>query len=164
MSKGKAAAAAVSATLAAAAVATPYIEKWEGWENRAYRDLVGVVTACAGETRGIEEGKVYSDAYCKTRLAMSVVEHAIKIEPCLPANMPQSVRASFIVTAYNIGTGAPGAKGGFCGSSMSRLAMAGDFKGACAALDKWNKAGGRPVRGLILRRSDERELCEQDLA
>jgi lysozyme len=164
MSRGTTAAKSVAATLAAAAIATPYIEKWEGWENKAYRDIVGVVTACAGETRGIEAGKVYSDDYCKTRLAMSVVEHAIKIEPCLPATMPSSVRASFIVTAYNIGTGKPGAKGGFCGSSMSSLAKAGDFKGACAALDKWNKAGGRPVRGLILRRSDERELCERDLA
>lgn len=157
MSKGRIAAAQVSAVLAAAAIATPYVEKWEGWENKAYRDLVGVVTACVGETRGVREGVTYSDEYCKSRLAMSVVEHAMGIDPCLPANTPLKVRAAFTVTAYNIGVGA------FCRSSMSRLSKAGDFRGACAALDKWNKAGGRPIRGLILRRSDERELCESGL-
>lgn len=157
MASNRPAAAHVAAVLAAASIAAPYIEKWEGWENKAYKDIVGVVTACVGETRGIEAGTTYSDDYCKTRFAMSVTEHAIGIAKCLPVTMPIEVRAAFIVTAYNIGVGA------FCGSSMARLSWAGDFRGACAKLDLWNKAGGRPVRGLILRRSDERELCERGL-
>ncbi|PJE29977.1 hypothetical protein CVM39_08810 [Pseudooceanicola antarcticus] len=58
--------------------------------------------------------------------------------------------------------------GAFCGSSMSRRALAGDLAGACDALLMWNKARmkGRlqPVRGLTRRREAERDLCLQGLA
>lgn len=148
----------VVAALAAAAIAAPYVEKWEGWENKAYRDMVNVWTACAGETRGIQPGAVYSDPQCRTMMARSLIDHALGIAPCLPETLPDKTRGAFVVTAYNIGVA------GFCGSSMSRKAKAGDLAGACASLDLWNKAGGSPVRGLILRRSDERNLCESGLA
>jgi lysozyme len=154
------AAAAVAATLSASAIATPMIVKWEGWENRAYSDSVKVATICAGSTRGVKLGDVASDAICQTKLARDVVDHGIAIISCLPGpdGLPDRSRAAFISTAYNIGVRA------FCGSSMSRLAKAGDLPGACKALDLWNKAGKVVLLGLVLRRSDERALCEAGLA
>jgi lysozyme len=38
--------------------------------------------------------------------------------------------------------------------------MANDWPGACAELSRWDKAAGRQMRGLALRRADERKLCE----
>ena len=52
----------------------------------------------------------------------------------------------------------------FCGSSMSRHALAGNLQGACDALLMWNKAGGQVVRGLTRRRTAEHELCLAGLA
>lgn len=147
-----------AATLFAAATAVPYLVKWEGWENQSYPDVANVWTACAGTTRGVKPGQYYSDPKCETLLAQEAVEYGMAIAPCLPASLPNDTRAAFVVTAYNIGPKA------FCGSSMSRKAMAGDLAGACASLDAWNKSAGRVVFGLVRRRSDERQLCERGLS
>jgi len=55
--------------------------------------------------------------------------------------------------AYNIGTG------GFCRSTAARRFNAGNWRGGCDAFLMWNRAGGRVVRGLTLRRQRERAIC-----
>lgn len=154
--------ATAAAVLAAAATATGTLVTWEGWVNAAYPDVARVWTICSGDTHGVKPGQVASDAECESRLGVEAVKTGFAIAPCLPGELPNETRAAFISAAYNIGASA------FCGSSMSRRALAGDLPGACRALDLWNKArvgGGKPVvvRGLTLRRSDERQLCERGL-
>lgn len=147
-----------TATAAAAvAIAAAFIAPWEGVEMKAYRDIVGVPTICYGETRGVKMGDTATLDECKTMLAKGVAEFAAGIAPCLPAALPDKTRAAFISASYNIGIK------GFCGSSMSRKAMAGDLRGACDALMLWNKAGGKVVRGLTRRRTAERSLCLEGL-
>lgn len=138
---------------AAIALAVAFIAPWEGVELRAYRDIVGIPTICYGETRGVSMGDSATLAECQTMLAVAVADFEKGIRPCLPPSLPDSTRAAFVSAAYNIGQRA------FCGSSMSRLAKAGDLRGACEALMKWNKAGGKVVRGLTNRRAAERKLC-----
>lgn len=150
--------AGIAAIFAACAAATPVVLQWEGWENKAYADVVGVWTACAGTTRGVRPGQTYTDPQCESLAARELVEYGVAISPCLPREMPVESRAAFISTAYNIGPKA------FCGSSMSRKALAGDLRGACDALLMWNRAGGREVRGLTNRRNDERKLCLKGLS
>lgn len=138
---------------AAVALAVTLIGPWEGRELRAYRDIVGIPTVCYGETRGVKMGDSYTPAECETMLARGVAEFEAGIRPCLPTALPDKTRAAFISAAYNIGIK------GFCGSSMSRKAKAGDLVGACNSLTLWNKAGGKVVRGLTNRRAAERALC-----
>lgn len=142
---------------AVVALAASIIAPWEGRELRAYQDIVGVWTICYGETRGVQAGDTATAAECQSMLAKGVADFEVGIRPCLPAALPTETRAAFVSAAYNIGTGA------FCGSSMSRRALAGDLRGACDALTLWNKAGGKVVRGLTNRRAAERELCLQGL-
>ncbi|WP_339112296.1 lysozyme [Thioclava sp. GXIMD2076] len=137
----------------AIALAITTIAPWEGKELRAYRDIVGIPTICFGETEGVKMGDVATEAECRTQLAKRVAQFEAEIRPCLPLILPERTRAAFISAAYNIGSH------GFCRSSMSRRALAGDLLGACDALLMWNKAGGRVVRGLTNRRKAERELC-----
>lgn len=141
------------ASAGAVALAVATIAPWEGRELRAYRDIVGVPTICYGETRGVKMGDAATPAECETMLAKAVAEFEVGIRQCLPASLPDETRAAFISAAYNIGQSA------FCGSSMSRRALAGDLRGACDALLMWDKAGGRAVRGLTNRRNAERDLC-----
>lgn len=151
-------AAAIAGLFLAAATATPLVLQWEGWENKAYPDVVGVWTACAGTTRGVRPGQTFTDPQCESLAARELVEYGAAIAPCLPRELPVETRAAFISAAYNIGTSA------FCGSSMSRKALAGDLRGACGALLMWTRAGGREVRGLVRRRAAEHELCVSGLS
>jgi lysozyme len=147
---------------AAVAIATPVISEFEGRELKAYQDIVGVWTICDGETLNVKPGDVATDAECDQMLAERVHEYATAISICLPPDLAPETMAAFTSGAYNIGVG------GFCGSSMSRRAIAGDMHGACDALLKWDKGTVkgvfRAILGLTLRRKAERALCLSGLA
>ena len=147
---------------AAVALATPMISEFEGRELQAYRDIVGVWTICDGETLNVRPGDVATDAQCDEMLASRVRQFADKISVCLPPDFPLEPMAAFTSASYNIGTS------GFCGSSMSRRALAGDLRGACNALLMWDKGRIegvlRRILGLTTRREKERALCLSGLA
>ena len=140
----------------ALALAAPFIAKWEGKSNDPYRDLIGKLTVCYGDTRGVKPGQRQTDAQCTDRLYRQIADHAAPVVACVPqlggkGREPQL--AASVSLAYNIGTGA------FCKSTAARRFRAGDWRGGCDAFLLWNKAGGRVVQGLVNRRRDERALC-----
>jgi lysozyme len=51
--------------------------------------------------------------------------------------------------AYNLGLGA------LKGSTLRKRLNAGDIEGALVELAKWNKGGGKVLKGLVLRRQAE---------
>ncbi len=123
---------------------------------RAYADIVGVWTICDGDTKGVRPGMVETEAGCVKRLERQLVAHAAPVLQCVPALARperQNQLVASVSLAYNIGTG------GFCRSTAARRFNAGDWRGGCDAFLRWNKAGGREVRGLTLRRQRERDLC-----
>ena len=135
--------------------------RWESLETVAYKDVVGIWTACIGETKGIKPGMRFTEAQCHSMFSERIVEFEMGMRKCLtaPDTIPAKTYAAFLVATYNIGTG------GFCGSSMARRANAGDLRGACDALLMWNKGGNpkRVIRGLTNRRQAERKLCLEGL-
>ena len=133
---------------------------WEGFRLIAYQDVVGVWTACYGETAGIKPGMKFTEDQCDVMLIGSLAEHESGMRACLkaPDTLPEKTYVAFVSATYNIGTGA------FCGSSMARHANAGRLAAACDALLLWNRAGGRVVQGLVNRRTAERKLCLEGLA
>ena len=69
-------------------------------------------------------------------------------------DIPVGVQASLLELAYNVGIGAAGR------STMMKLANQGKYVEACKELDKWVKAGGGRVKGLVNRRADSKvNLC-----
>jgi lysozyme len=56
--------------------------------------------------------------------------------------------------AYNIGLDA------FRASTLLRLYNAGNTAGAAAQFDRWSRANGRVLRGLVARREAERAVFE----
>jgi len=136
------------------------IPKDEGLEYKAYRDIAGVLTICSGDTANVRAGMVESPEGCQRRLEAQLVAHARPVMDCSPRLREEGrdwQRAAAVSLAYNIGVRA------FCHSTVDRRFDAGDFKGGCDAILRWNKArvNGqlRPVRGLTLRRERERQLC-----
>lgn len=137
------------------AIAAPLVAKWEGVRYSPYLDVVGVLTVCYGHTGAdIVRNKRYTVAECDALLKadMRIANQAVR--RCLPMPMLLHVEASLTSAAFNIGPRV------VCGSTLQRRALANDWPGACAELARWNKGGGREIRGLTLRRTDERRLCE----
>ena len=133
-----------------------FIKQFEGFSATAYQDIVGVWTIGYGTTV-INGTKVYEGLTCTEEQAheylatdvqdyLSVVEKAIKVP--LNQNQVDSL-ASF---AYNLGCTA------LVKSTLLRKLNANDVVGAAAEFLRWNKAGGKEVRGLTRRRIAERDL------
>ncbi len=145
--------AGAAAVIAALTLATPEIMRWEGKRNDPYRDLVGVMTVCYGETQAPMHR--YSDAQCTAMLERRAdADYARPVLACVPglATRPRPFAAA-ISLSYNIGTAA------FCRSTTARRFNLGDWQGGCDAMLAWNRAGGRIVKGLVRRREAERSLC-----
>jgi len=142
-------------TIIALALAMAVIMKWEGRRFVPYRDPVGVLTVCYGHTGpDVIEGNRYTLAECKALLQRDTDIAEAIVQRCLPMPKPKHVQAALVSATFNIGERV------VCGSTLQRLALAGDWPGACAQLDRWKYAKGRVLRGLERRRADERALCE----
>ncbi len=153
MSKAKLATAAVAA--AVLALSAPLVAKWEGIRYEPYRDAVGVLTVCYGHTGAdIVQGKRYTKAECDQLLAADMAIANAAVNRCLSMPKLVHVEAALTSAAFNLGPQV------VCGSALQRKALANDWPAACAELDRWKNAGGRELRGLVLRRADERALCE----
>jgi lysozyme len=149
----------VAIVLAAAAMATPLIARFEGYRPTGYKDPAPAAydTICYGHKQAGSAGKTVSDDECAALLAGDAVSHGLDISRCIPPDTPTSTRAAFTSFAFNVGT----AK--FCASTMAKKARARDWRGACAEFPKWIYAGGKTLPGLPPRREAERRLCERDL-
>lgn len=146
--------------VAAAAILMTTVPAHEGEVLTTYIDPVGVATVCYGDTDPAMAvpGATYSRADCLKSLEKQLIAHAEPVLDCAPGvTSSPEMTAAFVSLAYNIGTSA------FCRSTVVRRYSAGDYAGACAAIDMWTKAGGRVLPGLVRRRADERALCEQGI-
>lgn len=150
----------LAAVIAAAAI---FVGPWEGERTEAYLDRIAspaVWTVCYGETKGVRPGDSYTPQQCLDMLAASLEGYHAQLAKCVPAlaAQPQGVQVALTSWTYNVGGGAA------CGSTLVRLANAGDWRGACNQLPRWDKAGGKVIRGLSNRRADEQRLCLQSLS
>lgn len=157
MDKGKRVGAAVAL---AAAIAMPA----EGLRQWAYYDPPGILTVCYGSTTNVQKGVKYSLDECKARLDADMLAAVQAVDRCAPG-LPVPVLAAFGDAVYNIG---PTVACDTSRSTAARLLKAGDLRGACDQLPRWNKArvAGAMVElpGLTKRRAKERELCLEGLA
>ena len=99
-------------------------------------------------------GKKYTKAECKDLLRLDMLEANYHVRRCIRVPMTTGQEAALTSATFNVGPRV------VCGSTLQAMANAGDWKGACAQLDRWNRAGGRVFRGLVLRRASERAVCE----
>lgn len=128
------------------------VMRFEGCRLTAYRDVAGILTIGWGETAGVKEGMVWTQAQADAVLRMRVSQFLLgvyKRAPMLWLEPPERAAACGSL-AYNIGLGA------FNASTVKRKTNAGEWEAAANAFLLWNKAGGRVVRGLTNRRRQER--------
>ncbi|MDO8414143.1 MAG: lysozyme [Gallionellaceae bacterium] len=128
------------------------LKRFEGCCLTAYQDVVGVWTIGYGETLGVKQGDVWTQEQADNTLRQRAGQFMLAtLLRCARLHTePEDRTIACTSLAYNIGVGAFGA------SSVSRKTMRGDYTGAANAFLLWNKAAGRAVRGLTLRRKMER--------
>lgn len=141
----------------AAIIATPFITIEEGQKTVAYRDIVGILTICSGETKGVYEGQKLSTEQCEKMTYARVLEFAAAVDAMVHVPMSVNTHAAITSWAYNVGVSAARR------STLIKKLNAGNYVGACHELKRWNRAGGHVVRGLINRRKRETKLCLKDL-
>lgn len=149
---------------AAAALAVVIAIPAEGLRQWAYYDPPGILTVCYGSTTNVQKGVKYSLDECKARLDADMLAAVQAVDRCAPG-LPVPVLAAFGDAVYNIG---PTVACDTSRSTAARMLKAGDLRGACDQLPRWNKArvAGTMVElpGLTKRRAKERELCLEGLA
>lgn len=137
--------------ISGAFIVTPF----EGKENKAYIDPVGIVTVCYGNT-GEEAvlGNTYSDDQCLDQLAEDLKQHDKQLMSIVKVPFKSDYQhAAMLSFVYNAGIG------NFSSSTMLGKLNVKDYEGACEELTKWVYAKKKKLRGLVIRRSVEYKYC-----
>ncbi|MCX8726976.1 lysozyme [Gilliamella sp. B2838] len=113
-----------------------------------------VLTVGIGSTTGNIENRYYSD----DEIAQRWVDDIKTAERCVNRyakgfHLPQSVFDAVTSITFNVGC----AK--IRTSTMYKYLNTGDYKAACNEFPRWNKAGGKELNGLVIRREKEKALC-----
>lgn len=126
---------------------------FEGMRTTAYHDVAGIPTICYGHTRGVKDGDTATPAQCRAWLQQEMADANAKVHWCIRKPMTLGQEVAFTDAVYNAGPAI------VCGSTLQRLANAGDMAGACHQLPRWVHAGGKVVPGLVKRRRTEMQVC-----
>ena len=135
------------------------VAPFEGKENKAYIDPVGIVTVCFGNT-GKEAvlGKSYTDDQCLDQMAEDLKQHDKQLMSVVKVPFKSDYQhAAMLSFVYNAGIG------NFSSSTMLKKLNAKDYDGACQELTKWVYAKKKMLRGLVIRRTVEYLYCMNEV-
>lgn len=138
-------------------IAAPLTASFEGNHLKAYLDPVGIPTIGYGETAGVKMGDVITQEAAELMLITKLGMYGHVVDFVIKPEMSPETHAALTSFAYNVGLEA------FRKSTLVRLYNANNKKAACNQLPRWGKAKGRVLKGLVIRREKERQLCLQKL-
>lgn len=133
------------------------LKRWEGCRLTSYQDSVGVWTVGYGLTTAagiikVGPGLTITQQEADDYLVRALVKYESAVTKALTRAPNENQFSAMVSLCYNIGPGA------FAGSSIVRHFNDGNAQAAADAFLKWNKAGGKVLKGLVNRREDERKL------
>lgn len=140
----------------ATSLALPLILRFEGFRLRPYLCSAGVPTIGVGATHYLDGRRVtLSDPPITREAAMVLLREMVAgeylpevLRLCPGADTAPRV-AALTSFAFNLGVAALRA------STLRRRVNAGDWAAAARELQRWNRGGGRVLRGLVQRRDAE---------
>ena len=137
------------------------IKHHEGVRLKPYQDPIGLWTVGVGHLIG--DGKTLPIEWFRT-FTMDEVDELLKkdlakfergVLRLCPNYLTQPRFDALVSFAFNVGLG------NLQSSTLRQKHNRGDILGAAQEFLKWNKAGGRVLRGLTVRRQDESTLYLQ---
>lgn len=131
------------------------IVSYEGYSDKAYIPVPGdVPTIGFGTTEGVKIGEKITPVPALRRALSDINKDEKQIKRCVKVPLHQSEYDAYSSLTYNIGSTA------FCNSTLVKKLNSGDYSGACAEISRWDKQGKKVLRGLTIRRAEERKTCE----
>lgn len=128
------------------------IARHEGLRLKAYRCPAGILTIGYGHTGNVREGQTITEDYAKYLLAsdLSTAENAVNRQNL---NINQNQFDALVSFVFNVGSG------NFLKSTLLKKIKVNPNDTLIAAeFDRWNKAAGKVLPGLVKRRLDEAKL------
>ena len=125
------------------------IKKFEGCETSAYQDSVGVWTIGFGHTKGVEEGQTCSIEDAESMLADEMDEYEGYINNMVKVELQQHEFDSLVAWVYNLGPT------NLSESTMLKVLNGGQFVRVRDEMNRWTRAGGEILEGLVRRRQAE---------
>ena len=125
------------------------IKKFEGCETTAYQDSVGVWTIGFGHTKGVEEGQTCSIEDAESMLADEMDEYEGYINNMVKVGLQQYEFDALVAWVYNLGPTNLGE------STMLKVLNGGQFDRVPDEMNRWTRAGGEILEGLVRRRQAE---------
>ena len=100
---------------------------------------------------GIARGIVWTQAECDARLERDLERYAAGVAAAI-GDAPTTQNQFDALVSFHYNTGA------IARATLTRLHVGGDHVGAAREFARWNRAGGRVLRGLTRRRAAEARL------
>lgn len=129
-----------------------FTESFEGCPLTAYQDQVGVWTIGYGHTKGVTEGMKCDQQQAEQWLIEDVAEAEAAVNRLVHIAMSQEEFDALVDFTFNLGIG------NFQHSTLLAKLNARDIQGAADEFEKWDRAGGVEVAGLLRRRQAEMAL------
>ncbi len=101
--------------------------------------------------RGIGPGTIWTKAQCDARLERDLARYAADVAHAI-GNAPTSQNQFDAMVSFHYNTGAIGR------ATLTKRHRAGDHAASLREFARWNRAGGRVMKGLVRRRQAEAEL------
>lgn len=140
------------------------IKKWEGYVSVVEADPVGIPTGGWGHTRGVKKGQKVTKAQAEAWLREDIEEAAAIVDTHVKCLLNDEQRDALVSFVFNVGPGKKGVKDGLVElkrggqSTLLKKLNSGDFEGAALEFQKWTRAKGEVLPGLVNRRNDEQKL------
>lgn len=134
------------------------IKLFEGFSSTAYKDVVGIWTIGYGTIKYPNGKKVQPGDTCTKDQAEQYLIHDTKwvVDALKPySHLKQNQIDALSSFIYNVGATA------FNTSTLKKYIDSGNMDLAANEFGRWNKAGGKVVKGLTLRRAKEKSLFEE---
>ncbi|WP_455475697.1 lysozyme [Bartonella sp. B17] len=133
------------------------IKQWEGLRLQSYQDAIGVWTIGYGHTNAAGEPLVRKGMSITEKVAEDILFQDLKqfekvVEQAVVVPLTDEQFAALVSFCYNVGTTA------FCNSTLLRKLNKGDYEAVPFELQRWTKAGGKRLQGLVNRRAAEAGL------
>lgn len=101
--------------------------------------------------KDIGPGTVWTQAQCDERLTADIARHAAEVASLIERSATSQAQFDALAS-FHFNTGALGR------STLLKRHLAGDTDAAANEFARWNRAGGRVLKGLVRRRNAEAQL------
>lgn len=134
------------------------IKSFEGCKLRAYQDSVGIWTVGYGATFYQDGSKVKSVDILTQQQADDLLNYHVnlfadKVKPLIKVELSDNQFSALVSFAFNLGAGALAKS-----TLLKKVNVNPEDESIRAEFAKWDKAGGKQLRGLTRRRKAEADL------